>query len=689
MKESEARDGRARSRIALLLLSVLILAALLAPIALAITNPFSGFGSRMSSILGSYASSNTPTFFDFLLFFVIFFALCWVGFSNVFKEAKGPNIALSIALGLALSVALVYGGKFTIKKLLPFAAAVLFLLLIILLYSLLKKYIFSKDTIISKVLSWIFAILLSLLLLFVAWSFICSGNSCESNPFMKKVFGSESIVGKFFGGISSAVGVQGIPSPAPTRTVSKQDTGAPITGPAPTPEKTVLQKVADVGWGNYAWLALIIALLVAALVISVIKRKEISAGIKNGLGRWKKRKEVGAFNSLLKDLASHEKSNAQHMKDLIEKVKEERTPFDVSRHIMENVTQDIKQTIGGNIDLIKQGEKAGLTANVDRLKVINATEKAIVSQILPAIDAELREITSIPKKVSDQLNALEGVEDHFDEHDRILESFKHYDFSERGTIRKMQEDLSQNRKRFEDFSNVCNNMIQVIDRELAAISNVDEGKLPYEQIVGHMKGIRNNAILLNNLFSTKVNLLHIIMQKMEELRADVHALHNEEVKKLKGFYDQAVAARDYQHFDTAIYLASHIVENARFILHNELDPATKEEVQRLWTESVDLIKKCVPHAFESMKERIEAWLIEGKYDNVRKLVQHMVIDYFKRDLAPDIRKEIADHNSKMSRVAGLTDDMQKGEIVFRELCTIMGVSPDSIPAAARPAAQRP
>ena len=265
-------ENRSRIMIVSLMTFAFLLIVLLIPTARAsvFTDAMSNAGNTFGGWLNSYASSDAPGFLDFLIFSVIFFSLCWVGFSQVFKDAKAANIALSISLGFALSVALVYGGKFTVKKLLPFAAVILFLLAIVLIYSLLKKFVFTKDTIVSKVLSVIVAILISCALLYLAWSFICSGSNCENNAFMKKIFGSESIVGKLFKDVGS-INVAPIPKPTPstpagTPTPTKPGGKTPAGGAAPGTQQANATMAATQGMLKYVNYPLYALLLISVII---------------------------------------------------------------------------------------------------------------------------------------------------------------------------------------------------------------------------------------------------------------------------------------------------------------------------------------------------------------------------------------------------------------------------------------
>ena len=114
-KKYNAKKGAFKTRLALLTLVSAIIAVLMSQTVLA-QNVFQRMGGGISGYFSNYATTTGPTFLDLFIFFVVFFALCWIGFNQVFKDAKNANIALSSAVGAALAVALVYGGQFTLRR---------------------------------------------------------------------------------------------------------------------------------------------------------------------------------------------------------------------------------------------------------------------------------------------------------------------------------------------------------------------------------------------------------------------------------------------------------------------------------------------------------------------------------------------------------------------------------------------
>ena len=168
--------------------------------------------SSVSSVTGSlsgglgkffsnYMTATGPTILDFIIFFAIFFSICWLAFKQWIENAKGAVIMLSISVSVAFSIALVFGAKLTMKKLVPFAGAILFIFMLGAIYFLLTKYIFTGDTIWKKIISAIITLLIGAALLYLLMAVVCDGEKCNNNAFTKKLIGSDSIFGKIKKGV--------------------------------------------------------------------------------------------------------------------------------------------------------------------------------------------------------------------------------------------------------------------------------------------------------------------------------------------------------------------------------------------------------------------------------------------------------------------------------------------------------
>ncbi len=209
------------------------------------------------------------TAIDFFFFSLLFIAIYMMGARYAFKEIKRPEQVIVILLGLMTAFLLVIGG-FSATILLPYIHWLLYLLLFILLWRLLKG-------IKNPFWRFLLALLLTLLIVgFFAWLFNLittpeiggvSTPSLGIGDFFKS-FG-DSFKGVDFGGY-----VPGIPTyvrdalqlpsvPAPTPTPTGPETLPIVPTPATTPPK-------EKGWlpGGYSgWhLAWIIPLLIAIIL---------------------------------------------------------------------------------------------------------------------------------------------------------------------------------------------------------------------------------------------------------------------------------------------------------------------------------------------------------------------------------------------------------------------------------------
>ena len=156
----------------------------------------SGIGGSIGNYLTKYMDATGPTLIDFIVFFAIFFSICWIAFNKWTKDAKNATVLLSISVSVAFSIALVYGAKLTLKKLVPFAGAVLFIFLLGAIYLLSTNYIFKGDGIWKKILSAIITLLIGLTLLYLLLGVVCESEKCDNNKFTKKLIGSDSLLGK-------------------------------------------------------------------------------------------------------------------------------------------------------------------------------------------------------------------------------------------------------------------------------------------------------------------------------------------------------------------------------------------------------------------------------------------------------------------------------------------------------------
>lgn len=145
---------------------------------------------------------------DFGLFFVIFFALCYLGFSMAFgkgfgkpADAKGPIVGLSLALALAFAFAIVSQTSFSITTMFPLAKAFFFIALWFVLWGLLSKSGIFGEHWGGKVVSAILAAIIIYLLACIFTHFVCQMSDNMHDPACKSDFFNAlfNIGGRLFG----------------------------------------------------------------------------------------------------------------------------------------------------------------------------------------------------------------------------------------------------------------------------------------------------------------------------------------------------------------------------------------------------------------------------------------------------------------------------------------------------------
>ena len=668
----------------------------------------------IGAYFSNYASTEGPTLLDFFILSVIFFAVCWVAFSAVFKEAKNANVVLSLAVGFALSVALVYGGKFTLKRMLPFAMIILFLLIFLGIFAMLKKFIFTKDTIMSKILSFIFALIVSFALLAVALNFMCSGNRCEGNAFMKKTFGSESVIGNMFSGVgnifSGGPSLAPIPAPgAPNYAAiaacrngivdanevcdvgpdGKQSIGCPDKHVCDNcqrclPQSDVdnaLDATGDFFGDNWSWMLAIIVGIVM-LILGWMKRKNIDEWRQ----KRKKGKAVKELMGLFEEISGTEKFINSSLGNLVRVVKEEKPYMDVSRHIVDEITKDIKQTIGEEITLIKEKEeKEGLDKNLKSIEEKNNNEKALTLSMVSKIQDTLKMIgeeMNVNEELVNRINSLENVHEHFDKNSDIMNSLKRFEnhFRQKGVIENIRTELEENKKEFSDFVLICGRMLLILDDEIRNINSIEEGKkISYHEVIERIRAVRNDAIKLNQLFVAKVNLLQYIIRNLEHLKADVHALHDSEVENLKQFNKKAEEAAASGNFDTAFYFASHVAENIRFLAHSEMAEESRNVLKAEEEKAKGIINACLPKVLPSVLPKIEEELLSDKFNEVKETLKHISnIDFIDDDLGKQLDTPIKKYAHHIKMISNLCEETEKTGKMGAEIYDIIKKSGSGI-----------
>jgi len=134
-----------------------------------VTSVSSGNGlTRIAQYFKNEEWKNNSKLFDFMLYFLLFFSLCWLGFGSWFgggnnnalsAQNKGAVIGLSTSIALALAFAL--HAKFPIAHLFPMGKFFLFVTFTLLMYGLLSNpKLIGSNTFAQKALSIFVAIVI-------------------------------------------------------------------------------------------------------------------------------------------------------------------------------------------------------------------------------------------------------------------------------------------------------------------------------------------------------------------------------------------------------------------------------------------------------------------------------------------------------------------------------------------------
>ncbi|NQU78654.1 hypothetical protein HQ545_02705 [Candidatus Woesearchaeota archaeon] len=705
-------------RICTLLLIIVLAILVTEPVmAGAIGDSLRSAGNSINSFFSEYASDPNPSLIDFVIFSAIFIALCYIGFSKVFTDAKNAVTVLSISVGLALSIGLVFGGQITLKKLMPFAGIILFLIIIVLIYALMKRFVFSSDTAGSKILSAVIAIVVSILILILAWNMICANERCEGNPFARISLGSNSIIGRIIGGFDDLTEWGPDPSHVPPGRYSPGDIASCGDGRIDSNEFCDTGQRANVSeqgcnedercdncarcisnstagttldflGDNYLWIILIVLFLIVFNVI-MFKNKTIRDNMDKWLRRKPHKKEIDAMNRLLGKLDRHEKQVSNNIAQLIQNIRSEKQPMDLfTTTIIDNLTKDIKDTIGGTMQQVQDAERAGLNDNINTLKNLNQSESNISRNIIADImRQEIRDIDNEIRgyrQVYDKLNQIENVAQHFDENSRIMESFGHYNFREQGVIEKMKQELTENSAQFDNIANICDGMHTLLEKEQHIVKNIAKGRdvENYSYVVKKIKEIRGYTLKLKQLFGSKVTLLRHLVRNMEHLKQEVETLHTVEVESIKGLRDGAVRSKDAELFDQAVYFAAHVIENAHYLNHCQLDEQSRLNLQTWENEAKDVLRECLPKVIKSIAPGVVEDLWYGtalpikKYKRAKASLKHIkTIDYINDDAKNDLRIEFTEYSRQVSALNEYVERWATAGRIRDQILRILGLIP--------------
>ncbi|MBT7903126.1 hypothetical protein HN587_04615 [Candidatus Woesearchaeota archaeon] len=163
--------------------------------------PLAAVGNSMKKL---FAFDDTPSFGDFLIFMIIYCFIAFMGLQKFRGEGNNAAVYLAVlAIGAALTGGLVFGGKITVTKLLPISVIILFFALMGGLFWVIRKVLGEGAG--KAIIALVLALILSCVIFYFLIVTVCNDNSCNSNSVLKKMFGSDSILGHLgLGDISSS-----------------------------------------------------------------------------------------------------------------------------------------------------------------------------------------------------------------------------------------------------------------------------------------------------------------------------------------------------------------------------------------------------------------------------------------------------------------------------------------------------
>ncbi|MFC1723318.1 hypothetical protein ACFL0V_04215 [Nanoarchaeota archaeon] len=607
------KNNKNKKRMTVFLLCILIV-ILLSNIVAAqffskVSSGIKNTGSRISNsgvgqYFQKYAATDKPTFLDFFLFAVLFFAMSWIAFNKFFQDAgKGPVIAMSVAIGLGLAAALVWGGKFTIKKLLPFALVFLGIAIFIVIYVLLSRFVFKGETAGSKAGAAIIALIITGILMFFMISAVCNNNRCNTSPILSKVFGPNSMFGKIGGWFGNIGGGGYTPTPTP-----RPQPKPPTPTPTPTmdlgtiPAKTMsTSKKVGIGIG-------ILLIIGAIALIPWMIRKHREGKKKMMPGSEEEKGLYIKFNEILDHLTKSDEVIKEDFHKAKSELKQESEKFSKEKELAEGL-KDIDETIGGEVEKIQEDIKEGL--DFHELQQHNRAEITHVTKIMDRLnrDKHLLETLEIDlDKINESLERLEEADNVFDSMKKAgLESTERLEHSE---IEKMKGELATLTQAFQEFSERCQLMSQILESGNVNLQELKKGKIKdYDELIQKVMHLRTHFSHLNTIFAEKVGLFRQIAQYLEELDEEIKKINDDEYKKLSEFkkiMDEKFAA---DQFDTALHFADLVKDNADIhIKYEEHDKAVKHED---WTPEEEArlqklkdLKKAAEDMFNDCKKKV-------------------------------------------------------------------------------------
>ena len=98
---------------------------------------------------------------------------------------------------------------------------------------------------------------------------------------------------------------------------------------------------------------------------------------------------------------------------------------------------------------------------IDLKGILNLTQSPVYSNLVTRSTGR-----AVRNRVEEE---LEKIDEEFDKHHELLDTFKHYDLAEKGVINRMLKDIKNQMSNFKDFQKSCDEMYKILDEEVKEI----------------------------------------------------------------------------------------------------------------------------------------------------------------------------------------------------------------------------
>jgi hypothetical protein len=166
---------------------------------------------------------------------------------------------------------------------------------------------------------------------------------------------------------------------------------------------------------------------------------------------------------------------------------------------------------------------------------------------------------------------------------------------------------------------------------------------------------------------------------MTEVKGMIEGLHERERANMAAYLEEARRTKDAGLLDSAIYLASHVLENAEYLKSAHLAEASRNAIDQMMADAKGIIRECLPNLFASMKDKIQGELNLGLFDEVKTLVDNIGELRFVEDKHNSaFSGMLNEYEKKMQKLGTLCDKLRTGSTVRTSIYTDLGMTPPTI-----------